>query len=560
MFADYYSIKGFVSYGNLTNNQLNAVSPVGELSLRSSTFAKDRQHFYTTTNTVPSSTVEVTVFSCKNTAGVSQQVEGVLADLMRDIGRWSYLHAINGDFDGISDTYRTQFLAAYAASVESATVGMMSTDGTIWLPTYVTFFVRPEVVYDDGLPEDAEQFRIRLWFSDTAFKQQYDEYDLAFIPPVEDLDSLFGSPYQVAEQLGLRTPPELTQLIQEASDNKPYTVVRSMNFKYHYKNNPQQTANAYWTFVIWSDYGDNVDTLKRDLAEWILDNSTHTREEWSEIFPDIFTSTEVIITPLWNQIAVPNLTLDYAMYSPTILMEEAALLVQGTAAGTGYTEPHVAANASFLSMPYKSIACLAVGGPENRDDKFRLFDFVPDYLAVPPSSIDFDRMSESTRFWAMKIYSMMATAETMGEFTDVPAGMSRLKRTNASGKEILYLVSTINDVQYLVVSRFSLNKHWPPVDRTTAPIVFSPDPSVTLTTPMGSKRLQLNVSVTGGTTPYVYSATSADIEAGGEIDPTTGYLDVTFREDGTNRIDVTVVDARGFPATANYTVVVNSGT
>lgn len=153
--------------------------------------------------------------------------------------------------------------------------------------------------------------------------------------------------------------------------------------------------------------------------------------------------------------------------------------------------------------------------------------------------------------------AMLSAAETMGEFTDVPPGMSRLRRTNAEGDEILYLVSNINDVQYLVVSKLSLNALYPPIDRTANPIVFTPDPSVVLTTPLGSKRLLLNVSVTGGTAPYTYSATSGDIEAGGEIDPITGFLDVTFREWGTNHIDVTVQDSRGFPSVANYTVISN---
>lgn len=557
MADDYFSIKGFASYGALVNNQPNVTSPIGELSLRSGTFSKDRTHYSGTTDTSPTSTANVTVFSCRDKTGVDQPVPALISSLLIDISKWSYKQSVDGVFNAVSDSYKDAFLAEYGSKVTNITVGMMVTNGTIWLPAYITVYYNTDVIYGGNVPAGQEILRSRIWFSDTDFQQQYDEYDIAFIPPITPVDDLFGNPLTVANRLAQRTPPELIALVNEAEGNTPSTVVRSFNFRYHHLGNPLQTSPAYWTFVVWSDYGDNIDTLKKELAEWLLSQSTHTREEWAEIFPDIFSSTEVIITPLWNQIAIPNLTIDYAMYSPTVSIEDAKTFVHATATGTGYTPAHVDANSTFLSMPFKSIACLAVGGPENRNGMYKLTDIIPDYLAVPPSSTDFDRMSAETRHWSYMMLAMLSAAETMGEFTDVPPGMSRLRRTNAEGDEILYLVSNINDVQYLVVSKLSLNALYPPIDRTANPIVFTPDPSVVLTTPLGSKRLLLNVSVTGGTAPYTYSATSGDIEAGGEIDPITGFLDVTFREWGTNHIDVTVQDSRGFPSVANYTVISN---
>lgn len=555
MANEYFSVKGFVSYGALTNNLPGVIAPVGELSLRSSTFSKDRTIHSGSTVTSPPSTAELTVFSCLNADGTDAQTPGVIADFIVEVAKWAYKQAVDGVFTSITDSFRTPFLAEFSDEVNSVVVGQMAAGGGLWLPSYITFFVDTNFLYGGNVPAGQEELRVRVWFTDGDFKIQYDECDLAFIGPIDNLDRLIEAPWEVEDLLASRTPPELTALIAQAAGNSPYTVARSFNFRYHVPGNPNLTYPAYWTTVIWSDFGDNIDTIKLGLAKWILSNSTHTREEWAEIFPDIFSSTEFIVLPLWNQYAIPNLTLDNAMYSPVVPFDEAQSFIHWGATGTGYNAAHIDANSTFLSMAFKSIACLAVGGPENRGGAFKLNEIMPDYLAVPPSSIDFNRMSETTKSWCYRMFAMLVTAETMTETTDVPPGMSRLKRTNSQNEEIMYLVSNINDVQYLVISRMSLNAKFPPIDRSTTPIEFEPDPSVTLTTPVGSKRLQLNVSASGGVGPYQYTASSADIETGGEINPDTGFLDVTFREYGTNHVDVTVIDSRGFPATANYTVV-----
>lgn len=560
MADDFYSLKAFVSYGALTNNAYGVTSPIGELSLRSGTFAKDRAHFIGATDTSPQTSAELTIFSSKLEDGTPTDAPAELSALLVEIGAWAYKQAVDGVFTSSTDSFRDIFEAQFGAKTNDLNVGIMVTNGTIWMPSYITFFLDSEEVFTNPVPAGFENARSRLWFSDAAFKQQYDEYNIAFVAPVAELDDLFQYPLQVVNLLAERTPAETTELVAQVAGNSPYTILTSRNFKYYHLGNPLEQTDAYWTFVIWSEYGNNLDTMKIDLAAWILANSTHTREEWIQIFPDIFATTEFIITPLWNQYAIPNLTLEQALYSPTVKLEDARTFMRATAAGTGYTNQHVDDHMTFLSMPFKSLACICIGGPENRDEKYHLYDVRTDFIDVPTSSLDFDRQSEETRNWAMKMFAMLNVAESMSETTDMPAGMYRLKRLNADNEEILYVAASIYDVQYLVTAKTSLNTMFPPVDRSASPIVVSPDPTVTLTQPAGDLHFQLNVSAVGGLAPYSYSASSGDIQAGGEIDPVTGALDVTFQNYGTNQIDVTVLDARGFPLTVTYTVVCPPGT
>lgn len=562
MADDFYSLKGFVSFGALTNNETGVISPIGELSLRSGTFAKDRALFTGVTATSPATTVDLTVFSGRSPLGAVVETPTVVSSLLLSIGAWVYKEAVDGTFQSGTESLRVPFLAQFGDKITSISIGAMVSveieSVEYWFPRSLTLTLdSAEVWAPSAVPAGFESVRTKLWFSDNDFKQQYDEYDIAFIAPVPiaDIDDLFQFPPQVIELLEAMTPPVMAQQVALAAGNSPYTVLSSFNFKYHHLGAPTTTTDAYWTFVIWSDFGNNFDKMKLDLAEWILDNSTHTREEWIAIFPDIFASTEFIITPLWNQYAIPNLSLDHAMYSPTIPFTEAVEFAHSTTVGLGYTEEYIDEHLTFLSMPYKSVACLSVGGPDNRDDKHYLYDFLPDFIDVPTSSIDFDRMSQPTRQWAMLIYSMLNVAEYMGDFTDIPSGMYRVKRTNANNDEVLYIGASINDVQYLVTSKQSLVALHPPVDRTSDPLAMLPDPTVTLTLPEGSLHLELNVSGAGGTAPYTFTATSEDIESGGSINPTTGFLEVDFLDYGTNQITVTMTDHRGFPLSGTYTVI-----
>ena len=559
MADDFYSLKGFVSYGALTNNDSGVISPIGELSLRSSTYAKDRALYVGTTDTSPATSAELTVFSSQSIEDDPVSVPAPVAAFLVEVSQWVYQMAVDGVFLSSTDSFRDAFTAQFTDETKSLVVGMMVTNGTIWMPSSITFFLQSDEIFGGSIPVGMEEVRIRLWFSDTHFRQSFDEYDIAFIGPVETLDDLFGYPLAVVNLLSQRTPPELTMKIAEVAGNSPYTVVNSYNFKYYHLGDATTQTPAYWTAVIWSEFGNNLDTLKIDLADWILGQSTHTREEWIEIFPDIFATTEFIITPFWNQYAIPNLTLDHAMYSPTVKVDDAAEFMQATAAGTGYTEEFVDDHMTFLSIAYKSIAAIACGGPENREEKYYLYNWIPDYLDVPTSSIDFDRMSAETRFWAMKIFAMLQVAENMTELTDIPSGMYRVRRLNRDGEEILYVGASIFDVQYLITSKKSLNTMYPPQDRNADPIEMLPDPSVSLTTLNGSKHFTLNVSAIGGTAPYTFSAVSSDIETGGTINPTTGFLDVTFLEFGTNSVHVTVTDFKGYSLTETYTVVSADG-
>lgn len=559
---DTYSVKGFVSFGAASNNAPDQVAALGELSSRSVTFAKDRQIFGGAAGSTPDTSVSLTVFSSRDVSdGDSVLVPQPYANAMVEIGQWAYRQAKNGDFTTDGDDFRQQILAEFLGEVADVEVGPMIQQGTdFYLPEYVIFYLNQSFYTGYPWGGDAALFaqpRFKLWFSDAAFQDQFDEYTFEFVAPIANLNDFFLLPATVRNNVASRTMPQWMDLIQTKAGEDPYTILKTINFDYHDPADTTSKSATNWSFLIYGAAGDNIDALKNALAQWILDNSTHTREEWVVLFPDIFTSTEFIVTPLWTQYSVPNKTLDPGVYSPTTEVAKAIVISHTTCTGTSYDNTHIDVNLAVVGCLYKSIALLIVGGPENQDGKYKFYEKWPDYMVVPTSSPDFARMQPKTQELVNKLYGLLQIAEEMTEFSDIPPGYTRLKRINGAGETILYVVTSLDNVQYLCVAKTTMERYFPAAADPTA-LALSPPATATLNTPTGSKRLQINIEASGGIEPYQYSAASTDI-ASGSIDIDTGYLDVIFTNFGTNHIDVTVTDALLATHTSTYTVVCDDG-
>ena len=552
---DQYQLKGFMAYGALAANEESVVATLGELSVRSETFAKDRALYTETATGLLDSTLELSVFSSKRLdTGVNVPVPDAYAELLMQLGQWIWQQAQAAEFSEDEEVFRQQTLSEFNGKIINLTVGEMVQQDTIWLPQFITFYINPDslgVTY----PADVtylEDSRVRIWFSDSAFAAQYDEYVIECIAPVANLDDLFLAADTVKTNVQSRTVPQLMELIHDVAGNNPYTLVRSFDFNYVSSVDPTNTFPTTWTFVIYGVAGDTIDAIKFRLIDWILENSSHTREEWAELFPDIFASTEFIIVPLWNHYAIPNMTLEEGVYSPVINHASARTIAQAACTGVSYTPNHIDNMLAIVGSTYKSIALMACGGPENRNGISRFEEQWPDYMAVSTSHIDFNRMHPDTQEWIMLLFKLLQAAEEMTEFSDVPVDLTRMKRVNADGDEVLYTVASYKSVQYLVVTKSWLLGKFPPINPDPTELSIAPAVE-TFVTPLNSQQLTLTFHATGGEAPYTFAATSPQLASGG-IDADTGEFDGTFNAWGIMSLQVQVTDTNGVVATRDYVI------
>ena len=551
--ADTFSLKGFVSVGAFADNDRYEIAPLGELSLQSATYAKDREIHTTVSQGANPTTLMLSVFSCRTTEERHYPTPVSYQTLLLQVMRWCHAQAINGVFGNNAENCRQALQAEFDGNITNLVVGPMVQQDGVWLPASIQFYILPDSVgpWDPAVRPLLERSRIKLWFADAAFSTEYDEFDIEFLAPVANdrLDDFFLLAEQVEQRVKARTMEETMILIHEIKDNKPETKIRTIPFLYYDPNSDQEwTLPTNWTFVIYGAAGDNIDSIKEQLASWILDNSSRTREEWARIFPDIFTSTEFIITPLWSNYAVPNVTLAEGVYSPTVNLQQALAVAKRTSTGTLYTPQHIDQVVAVVGCPYKSLALLAVGGPENRDGVFRFEEVWPDYMAVFTSSLDYNRMHPDTQAWVALLHRMLKTAETMTDFSDLPQDMTRLRRTNAQGETMMYVVANFNNIQYLVASRQSVHQYFPSRGMDDLLLTVEGAQGI-LTMPnaeIGQTYSTQFVAI-GGEQPYQYELVSvSDINRleDASIDPDTGDFLASPLSAGNITVTVRVRDQR----------------
>lgn len=436
-----FNLKGFMAIGAFADNAVGVVAPLGELSTNSLTYAKEKGYY----TQADAKSVSLVSFLSVDDKGTKVTTPTDLASNVLKVGQWMYDQCVKGGITDDTEAFMRALVNEFSASMGDATCGSMVTDGKYWLPEWLSYTAKPT-------SSSGTAATVKVWFADDAFQRQFADYEIVVIPPlpVAKLDELFNGAYKVSGLLARKKQSEVMFEIQEARGKYPETYLRTEEYDWIDPTDEDTTIEHGWTVLIYGIGGNNIDNIKDAITKYILANSKHGRDDWAKIIPDLFRSTEFILTPLWNNYAVPNQTLEPGIYSPVVKPAEALALAKKTA--VGYPEAHVEANYNTFSVMYNSLGIVAVGGPENRDKIYEFRKKFKDYITVSTTHIDFNRISENTQDFVNLLTKMLLIAETMTPYTDVPVGFTRLTRGG-----VMFVVANYNDVQYLVVAKAYFN-------------------------------------------------------------------------------------------------------
>jgi hypothetical protein len=429
-----YVLKGFISNAKFVSNEIGVVAPIGEISTQSLTYAREKGLYKSTL----SSNIGLTTFiSAQNE--VPQTVTVDATDHIVTIAKFIYDRSIAVNGEIFADELLADLIVNYAAQAENFECGAIVNNGTIWMPEWVSW-------KNKSVPGMDLYNNLKVWFADESFRSQYDEYEIVVVPPVDNLDNFFQTAAQVRTMITALTPSENMIRVQAAKDGYPESIIRSETYNYIDPYNVTNKIPVTWTLLIYGAAGDNVDAVNDTLMDFIISNSTHTREEWILLMPDLFRRTEFILFPIWNQYAIPNRQIEAGIYSPITNLKRAITLIKQVV--LNYPGTHIDDHVSIMGTPYKSLHMLTIGSVDNRNDIFELIDIFPDYIQEFSTSIDFNRMSQSTQAWVNLLAQMIITAETMGRFSSVPLGMTKVMRN-----DVLYLVKRYGNINYLMVAK-----------------------------------------------------------------------------------------------------------
>jgi hypothetical protein len=428
-----FTLKGFISITALANNTPNLVSPLGELSSVSESYAREKG-FY---NKADAPNVQLVTFTSERDGNVITTPAAFHSHVLT-IAQWVFNNAVSNTINDDPEAFRQLLLTQFGVDIKNVEVGKMVVAKSNWMPSYIQWTLDKAGV---------EENTIRIWFADEAFQNQYDDYEIIVIPPIEPVDTFQKVKSVVQTALATFNQPDHLLKVLEKTDGVPYTYLISKEYDWYDREDPTATLPTTWSVAVYGIAGRNPIVIKEAIADYILENSAYGRPDWIPVFPDIFTSTEFVFVPMWHRNSIPDETVRGSLYSPLVSYNDALavtnMFVKYTKAG------HVQENLEFGTVHFKSLAFTVVGGQDNRNAVFNLSAYFPDYALIPSTSIEFNRMSADTVEWMTMFVRAVITAEEMDEYSYVDVEFSRIERDGNmyigfSHENVLYLILTRN--------------------------------------------------------------------------------------------------------------------
>lgn len=427
-----YSTKSFCNVSALASNEPGIVSPLGELSTYGYTFSKEIGYFHH---------AAIDGYDLLNLSSETDGIKKAMPQTNVDQGIAMVDLVVRATLGTSGELYFDEVLLQLKKKAEtiaalSVDMGAMVNGNGRWVPQWISWS-------DANTAGDNSH---KVWLSLEAFKNQFTDFEIVVVPPFDDLDVFFNPGTTVENLVKAITPTQMMERAELAKDGHPETVMRTDAYQYHDVVNTARRFDVYWTVLIYGPAGNDPDVIREALAAYILAHSTHTRDEWVVIFPDIFKRTEFTFAPFWQLYAAEQRIFDHGIYSP--IVGHNFPLVQMKEYAPDYPVDHLSNVTQVMAFPYRSLQMAVAGHIENRDGMFYITNFYPDFINVGTSSTDFGRMSTGTEAWALMMLELVMAAENVDTSTNLPRGTYRVNR---NGK--LYIAKTFDRVLFLVAAK-----------------------------------------------------------------------------------------------------------
>lgn len=434
-------VKGFINLPVLANNAPGQTAIFGELSTESATFSRNKTNY---ANTTIAAGVEFVGFTTKDNVGSQITLTTAVSNHILSVAKWVYdqYNASAIPSNANKALFITQLESEFPDMNNISINEILNGNITQRMPDHIAW------EYSDG----ALVNEIKVWFSDSRFKTQYDDYTIIVLPPVQVLDQLNNNSATVGALITGYTSAELIADITTQAGTSPYTRLTSLTLTWNDPVVVGATIQTTWTAIIYGLAGNDNDKIKSTIRSYIAAYSTLT--VWPTLYPSLYAENEFIVIPSWNDIAVPETGLDVALYTPSLhvgpLLNKAGSLVPSSYANSVILTAFLMDNLSVSSAFWRSIAFLAIGNPGNVGGQYSFKEKFPDYMNVLTTSTDWGRMTVLTRNFIIALNAALEQALTLTESGSIPAGYTRSIRDGRT-----YLGFSYDGFTYLILAKIS---------------------------------------------------------------------------------------------------------
>ena len=431
------TIRGYIPMAALSDNRHNVVAKFGEFSTKVDTFTRDMQHFYK--DAMPGVGFHA-LFSEENDNHWVIDVatgESILA-----VGKWVYDQYLAGLIP--RNTSKAAFIVALTKqfpTMKSFAVGelLAGPASNKNMPDYIRMVTV------------AGNHTVQIWFADSAIKAQYDTYEVNVLPPVRDVKMLNNHLSAVQTAVMTHGIAAIRQQAEAIIGEDPPTYDTTYMLTWKDPTGSGSTLELTWTVIGYGPLSVEEEAIKDAIKQYLTDHAPDI--DWSKIFPSLYSSSEFVIIPLWEQTSPVTEDIDLGTYSPFTLVNDAKPIATprlpvGYSAATNIST-HLNNYLQVFCFIWRSITLAAVGSPSNLASNRKIESIIPDLLNVPTTNGDWGRMSPSTAAFVEKLTFCLETARNFGPTSVAPSGL--MKRI--SGARI-YLSFNHGDYKIMVLTRF----------------------------------------------------------------------------------------------------------
>lgn len=383
-------LKGFVTFPSFTDNEPGKVSKIGELSANSLTFSS-------TLGIYKNPKFNDVLFYCFY-ASEEEEVKITPSDsnveLATRIGRrfieWNRDELIPDNIEELIPQIEFEF----GLRLSNVRVGEWAVKEGVKIPSRIIFNDR------------RDNTEITLWFSDDHFSVEFFEYEQRFVSPLENLDDLIDNPEKVVEEMSDFDTVDFINRISVTRNTSPYTKLTAEKFDWFNPTIPGHKISLPWGLILYGVRGGHPLLVLEGLRNWILENSVHPVEVWSDVLPDVFKPNEFIMIPHWY---FKNCESGYgSTLSVSILQEVLGKYV----VGINYTNNSRLSNTQ-ISPFYKNGLMLSItGANSNRNNRVRIQSLYHDFTYIEPEDNDFTHLSETTRNFIIFLKEFIELSKT----------------------------------------------------------------------------------------------------------------------------------------------------
>lgn len=423
------TIKGFMQIPSLANNNPDSVATIGELSMTSRTYAREKQ--YVALDSEPG--CQLVVFKAVDSSDVDiTALTGTYCEAALSI-----VNLIRNNFDNSVE------LATYLSNNIDTNVytaisygPIVSQDG-VYLPEYIQF-----THTDNG------GTTFKIWCSDGAFQTDWDESETYVLPPVADITSMYQEYASSLEAINAYTIDLRIAGINAITNKFPATEQTTYTLKW------QDPSDVSLNFITtWTVLGHGTDSVRTDkvlqaIRDYLTANTAYTEDEWKEYFPDIETLDVFSIVPLWDSIALSAGATGESVMRPVFRIAELPAVITNMLVGR--TEDEFSVLGEAFTLLYKNMPVLSMPSTSNDVSNQSFVSLFPDYTIAVLNTQTGTALAATTQAIISALDSLVRAAEVDTGSETLPSGITR----NLIN-EVNFLEKSVNNIVYRMVTKAS---------------------------------------------------------------------------------------------------------